>query len=77
MNGRDYEVAERGGTEIVATPKNIREAVFGKGGPMSSDSQVIHNYIYLDGKLMREFVVNVIKNEGQIGRLQVSPRAIA
>lgn len=80
-DGRGYQVAESGsgGVEIVATPENIRKAIYGgrergDGKPISLKNYVT---IYLDGRMMKQFIVNTIEQQGQIGKLRLASKAVS
>jgi len=75
-NGQDYQVGDvPGESEIVASPSNIRKALdIGGGG--SSRPIYIHNSIYLDGRLMKEFTIRTIEDAASIGRLSLRGKAV-
>lgn len=75
--GNKYEVAEGGEAEIISNARQLREAILGKGGS-TGNSQAIRNYlsIYLDGKLMREFILDTVANGSQTGRLSLASKSV-
>lgn len=74
--GQEYQVAEAGEAEIISSPKRLREAINGGRGKGGGQPVTIHNYIYLDGKLMKDFTVKTIQDASQTGRLRISAKAI-
>lgn len=79
-NGSTYEVAEpgSGGTEIVATPANIRKAIgLGKGGgtrPMAPVSITVP--ISIGREKVEEILIQVIEDASRTGRLRLSAKSI-
>jgi hypothetical protein len=78
MDGGVGQVAEAGEAEIVATPSNIRKAVFNGREREYGDSRpiVIENHIYLDGKEMKQFAVQAVNEASRTGRLKVDRKAV-
>jgi hypothetical protein len=74
LAGGRYEVAEAGEKEVVAPLSGLKRELGIHG---SGAKQVIHNYIYLDGKLMKEFIVDTAQSAASTGRLKIDRKAVA
>ena len=72
-DGRDYQVAEpgSGGTEIVASPENIRKAIGGGGRSIT-----LLVPIYIGGKKIQEQIIKIIEDTSQIGKLRIASKAV-
>lgn len=77
-NGQDYQVAEAGEPEIVASPSNIRKAVGldkgGRGGGGRPITLVINNYIA--GQKIQEQIIKIVQDASEIGSLRISAKAV-
>ncbi|MCJ7643332.1 MAG: hypothetical protein MUP28_02495 [Candidatus Aminicenantes bacterium] len=75
--GQEYEVAEGGEAEIVSSPRQLREAIMGKGRGKGPGQQVtLHNHIYIDGKEMKTFITKTIRELSKAELMQIHPRAV-
>ncbi|MCJ7565281.1 MAG: hypothetical protein MUP52_11935 [Candidatus Aminicenantes bacterium] len=76
-SGQEYEVAEGGEAEIVSSPRQLREAIMGKGRGKGPGQQVtLHNHIYIDGKEMKTFITKTIRELSKAELMQIHPRAV-
>jgi len=77
--GQEYEVAEGGEAEIVSSPRQLREAIMGRGargGGAAGQPITLHNYIYIDGKEMKAFITKTIREGTKSENMLIHPRAI-
>jgi len=76
LAGGQYEVAEAGEKEVVAPLSGLKREL-GIGPGAGGGTATIHNYLYLDGKLMKEWVVKAIMEKANLGKMRIPGKAIA
>jgi hypothetical protein len=78
-SGQEYEVAEGGEAEIVSSPRQLREAIMGRGGRGGSAQTIVehhHHHVYIDGKEMKTFISKTIREGTKSENMLIHPRAI-
>jgi hypothetical protein len=78
--GQEYEVAEGGEAEIVSSPRQLREAIMGRGARGGSAQTIVehhHHHIYIDGREMKLFVTKTVRKSGGLGLLGSVGKALA
>ena len=79
-SGQEYEVAEGGEAEIVSSPRQLREAIMGRGARGGSAQTIVehhHHHIYIDGREMKLFVTKTVRKSGGLGLLGSVGKALA
>jgi len=80
VTGQEYEVAEGGEAEIVSSPRQLREAIMGRGARGGSAQTIVehhHHHIYIDGREMKLFVTKTVRKSGGLGLLGSVGKALA
>jgi hypothetical protein len=78
-SGQEYEVAEGGEAEIVSSPRQLREAIMGRGARGGSAQTIVehhHHHVYIDGKEMKTFISKTIREGTKSENMLIHPRAI-
>ncbi len=77
--GQEYEVAEGGEAEIVSSPRQLREAIMGRGARGGSAQTIVehhHHHVYIDGKEMKTFITKTIREGTKSENMLIHPRAV-
>jgi hypothetical protein len=75
-SGQQYQVAEAGEAEIISNGRQIREAIFGKGGGNGGRAISLVVPIYVGGKKIEEHVIRIVEDQSQLGRLRIAGKAV-
>jgi hypothetical protein len=74
--GNEYEVAEAGEAEIVSSPSRLREAIMGNKQGSAERRTYLTIPIYLGTKLIKQEVITIVEEAGQLGRLRIVGKAV-